>query len=539
MPTDRPRVVFLGSPAFVVPVLEELASLHKTGVVQLVGVVSQPAKRGKRGKVKHDPAVAGYAKNLLHDDASEFGSLTILQPEKARDQGFVDAFAALKPDIAITAAYGQILSDDFLAVPTRATINIHPSLLPAYRGATPVQSALMDGLKESGVSVLFTVKELDAGNLITQEKLNIAKYGAAHWMDELFRVGAKMLPEAIAKLADPSFVGSPQSHNPLNVEASHCFKIRKSQGKVDWLLPAEGLLSLSKGLELWPGVYGFVADISSKKDEEKKYKKVAFAGVKQIESPPADLQNVSWRPGKSAYSKQLARGVVACAKSSYLSIEKFKPAGSKEVGARDFFDRFGKGVVEFLRPAMPILVGVSGTGRSLRNLLALESERLWSVQGVFSNDAGCKAIRFAKRNGIPTWTGDSRKDPQGLRAFVEERMNGKKGVVCLAGFLQMLPELGLENATIINIHPSLLPSYGGKGMYGMHVHRSVFDNSDQISGATVHLVTPEYDKGEIIGQVTVDISSCSNAEEVADRVFEQEKKLLPQVIDQIVWQQIT
>ncbi len=534
---ERPRVVFLGSPVFVLPVLQGLVDLHKKGELELVGVVSQPAKRGKRGKTKHDPAVAAAAKQLL----TELPDLVVLQPEKAKSPDFLDAFKSLLPDVAITAAYGQILSDTFLAIPARATINVHPSLLPAYRGATPVQSALLDGVSVSGVSILFTVKELDAGNLITQKKVDIdGCKGAAHWMGALFEVGAKMLPDSLKKLRDPAFEGVDQDENPLNVEASHCFKIRKSQGKVDWHRPADEITNLERGLGIWPGCFCFISAslLQSQQQEQQviKVAKVAVRGMTKLTAAPDDIDPSDMRPGDAAYSKKLSKSVVKCGEG-ILSIEWFKVAGSKEVSARDFFNRFSQPRISFLPSQVPVVVGVSGTGRSLRNLLALESESLWSIKGVFSNKDSCKAIGFARRSGLPTWTGDVAGESESLQKFILEQTHRHFGVVCLAGFLQKFPPLDLAGAMAINIHPSLLPEFGGQGMYGMHVHQAVFDSKQEQSGATVHFVSDQYDEGKIIDQIKVDISQCSSAADIAGAVFVAEKKLLRQVLDGLAWRE--
>ena len=145
----------MGSPAEVVPVGEQLVSGGLRH--ELIAVVTQPARPVGRKQILTDPPLAQWAKSK---------NLLVLQPEKASDAGFLSELAKLKPDVIITAAYGQILSDAFLKIPARATINIHPSLLPRYRGATPVPATILDDVRDTGVSILFTVKALDAGNIV-------------------------------------------------------------------------------------------------------------------------------------------------------------------------------------------------------------------------------------------------------------------------------------------------------------------------------------------------------------------------------------
>jgi folate-dependent phosphoribosylglycinamide formyltransferase PurN len=154
----------MGSPEEVVSPLQHLLEHCRKGKDQLLGVISQPARPAGRKKRLTDPPVASFAKEA---------GLTVWQPEKASAEEFLRTLEEAGPDVIITAAYGQILSERFLKIPKRATINIHPSLLPVYRGATPVQTALLDGLTETGVTILFTVKALDAGPIISQKRFAI------------------------------------------------------------------------------------------------------------------------------------------------------------------------------------------------------------------------------------------------------------------------------------------------------------------------------------------------------------------------------
>ena len=154
-----------------------------------------------------------------------------LQPDKARDSAFLAELELLKPDIVVTAAYGQILSQEFLNIPTRATINVHPSLLPKYRGATPIPSALLHGDGQTGVTILFTVKALDAGNVILQTNHAIKPHEtAAELTQDLFQLGAKLLPDTLKLLQSPTFDGIAQEESKI----SHCTKILKTDGLVNW-----------------------------------------------------------------------------------------------------------------------------------------------------------------------------------------------------------------------------------------------------------------------------------------------------------------
>lgn len=180
-----------------------------------------------------------------------------------------------------------------------------------------------------------------------------------------------------------------------------------------------------------------------------------------------------------------------------------------------------------------IAVFVSGRGSNLRAILNHpELSNLIKVIAVFSDKSECGAFEIAKSFGIETkiiGKGENKIDTNELLSVLK---NYNLDLIVLAGYLKLVPievVKYFENR-IINIHPALLPSFGGKGMYGINVHRAVFNSSAKVSGATVHFVDSEYDRGKIIAQSCVDISDVSSPEEIAERVLKVEHQLLPQVI---------
>lgn len=241
------RIVFLGSPEEVIAPLRHLLNSGDKDQY-LVAVVSQPAKPQGRGRSLEDPPIAMFSK--AH-------SILTLQPNKASDPDFLNQLRELKPDIAITAAYGQILTDEFLAIPSRGTINIHPSMLPKYRGATPVQSAIAAGESTTGVTILFTVKKLDAGNIILQRSFNIgATEKSGQLMSRLFSESSTMLTDALKLLIDNNFAGTPQ--DPAKV--THCKKIDKTDGNIRWDREAEEIYNRFRAFDPWPGTYTFLGE---------------------------------------------------------------------------------------------------------------------------------------------------------------------------------------------------------------------------------------------------------------------------------------
>lgn len=306
----------MGSPQEVVAPLQQL--LAADGDFNVIAVVSQPARPvGRSGKLQ-DPPLAEFSKAK--------GLLT-LQPESARDPEFLDQLGCLNVDVIVTAAYGQILSKKFLAIPKRATINIHPSLLPKYRGATPVPAALLEGESTTGVSVLFTVKALDAGAIICAREFPIAPDETAGTLTQrMFDFSGPLLIQALEKLRDPNFVGQPQDDRA----ATYCSKIEKSDGAVDWALPADVNLNRYRAFQPWPGLFTFFNG-----------KRVGLLEVRQASA--ADLANGAGSGGQSllagafVFSKPAKAILVRCS-DGFLAVTKLQSEGGKPVDAAAFWN---------------------------------------------------------------------------------------------------------------------------------------------------------------------------------------------------------
>lgn len=182
---------------------------------------------------------------------------------------------------------------------------------------------------------------------------------------------------------------------------------------------------------------------------------------------------------------------------------------------------------------MKIAVFVSGRGSNLKAILINpDLKNLIEVVVVISDKLDCGAFEIAKEFGIKTFTvgnGDGKISNDDIAGELK-----KLGceLIVLAGYLKLIPDNLIDNFEnrIINIHPALLPSFGGKGMYGMNVHKAVFNSSAKVSGATVHMVDKTYDTGKIISQRCVDISDVNSPEEIAERVLKVEHQVLPGVV---------
>ncbi len=191
-----------------------------------------------------------------------------------------------------------------------------------------------------------------------------------------------------------------------------------------------------------------------------------------------------------------------------------------------------------------IAVFVSGRGSNLKAIFDSIPDYMKNVkiQFVVSNKIACGALDFAEKNNIATFSISENKETESANnklinysKLKDEFEKSKIDLIVLAGFLKKIPDFFVQfyENRIINIHPALLPAFGGKGMYGMNVHKAVFKASAQVSGPTVHFVNTVYDTGKIIAQKAVDISDVNSPEEIAERVLKIEHQILPMVIKKI------
>jgi len=238
------RVAFFGTPSFAVPTLEHLVNSHH----QVVGVVTQPDRpRGRGQQITHGP-VKSLAASL---------NLPVLQPAKlARDQ-FEAAFAALNADIGVVAAYGKILPDWLLATPRFGLINVHASLLPKYRGASPVHRAVISGDAETGVTIMRVVKALDAGPMLAAAIVPIATDDTTTIVEAKLAIrGAELLIETLDAIEAGAARETPQDESLV----SYAPKLAKGEGLVKWALPASQIHNLVRGLWPWPHAYTYLGN---------------------------------------------------------------------------------------------------------------------------------------------------------------------------------------------------------------------------------------------------------------------------------------
>ncbi len=182
-----------------------------------------------------------------------------------------------------------------------------------------------------------------------------------------------------------------------------------------------------------------------------------------------------------------------------------------------------------------IIIFASGSGSNAETIINhFKSNNLVKIAAVFTNKTDAGVIERAKKHGIPSKTFSKNEFQQA--EFLHEILHYNPDLIVLAGFLLKVPEylISAFPSKIINIHPALLPNYGGKGMYGINVHKAVFENKEKFSGMTIHFVNEHYDEGNIIFQENIEITDCASPEEIAQKVLSLEHKNYPVVIEKLI-----
>jgi methionyl-tRNA formyltransferase len=233
------RIVFMGTPEFAVASLEALLAAEDP----VVGVVTQPDRPKGRGQ----ELVASPVKQV----AQRVG-LSILQPTKMKDPAFLEALRSWQPDLIAVAAFGRILPPVILTLPPKGCINVHGSLLPKYRGAAPIQWAIINGEKETGITTMMMDEGMDTGAVLLQGAVEIAPDDTAGTLSEkLAEVGGRLLVETIKRLKTGTVTPIAQDHS----QATLAPPLTKEHGRIDWSLGAEEIFNCVRGMSPWPGCY--------------------------------------------------------------------------------------------------------------------------------------------------------------------------------------------------------------------------------------------------------------------------------------------
>ena len=235
------KTVFLGTPEFAVASLE---ALLKTSWIQVIAVCTQTDKEAGRGKKIHEPPIKKLALQ---------NNLLLLQCRKiSKEVEVIQKIKDLKPDVLITCAFGQILNEEILNIPPKGAINVHASLLPKYRGAAPINWAILNGEKETGISIMKTELGLDTGPIILQERCNIDKSETSVDLSKKLSIlGANALVKALELPRDGKVTFTPQN----NSKSTKAPMLKKEFGLIDWNQTTEKIHNQIRGLQPWPSAF--------------------------------------------------------------------------------------------------------------------------------------------------------------------------------------------------------------------------------------------------------------------------------------------
>jgi methionyl-tRNA formyltransferase len=296
------RVVFMGTPDFAVPPLSALARAgHEVALV-----VTQPDRPKGRGRKLSPPPVKVRAGEL---------GLTVYQPERIKRPEAVEIVAAARPELIVVAAYGQILPHAVLGIPSLGSINVHASLLPKYRGAAPINRAIIDGETVTGVTIMLMDEGMDTGDmLMAREEVILPDDTAGSLTERLSVLGAGLLLEAI----DGIEAGRVKPVRQDNDKATYAPMLRKEMGCLDWTKTAAGIERLVRGLSPWPGAYTVRSGETIKVLGARVYGDVPFEGV------PGEVVDVN------------ANGIKVMTGGGVLIITELQAGGGRRMRASEY-----------------------------------------------------------------------------------------------------------------------------------------------------------------------------------------------------------
>ncbi|CAD2078079.1 methionyl-tRNA formyltransferase [Jeotgalicoccus coquinae] len=296
------KIIFMGTPDFSVPILKEL---HKEYGVDLV--ISQPARPVGRKKVMTDPPVATAAKLL---------GIETYQPETMKSDEAFEIVSDLNPDLIITAAFGQLLPENILNIPALGSLNVHASLLPKHRGGAPIHRALINGDDETGVTIMYMAKKLDAGDIIAARSINIEDSdNTGRLFDKLSGVGASLLMDTLPSVIDGTNERTPQNDS----EATFSPNILKSDEVISFNKPAREVFNHIRGLAPWPVGH-------------------AMLGDKRLKIFAAELADSTVQKEPGTITGKSENGFLVASADGLVNITEVQLAGKKKNNALDFIN---------------------------------------------------------------------------------------------------------------------------------------------------------------------------------------------------------
>ncbi len=322
----------MGTSEFAVPSLEKLIAEG----FELVGVVTQPDRPSGRGKRLTPPPIKVVA--ATHN-------LPIYQPERVRHRESVRVLRELQPDVIVVVAFGQILPKSVLDQPPYGCINVHPSCLPKYRGAAPIQWALINGETETGVTIMLLDEGEDTGDIILQSSLPIDILDDATTLSvRLANLAPSLLIQALGRISD----GPPPHHPQDHSQATHAPRLIKEMGVIDWKQPADQIRNLVRGVSMWPGAYTWVKADEYPTDDDLRLKITACAVVDHLNSAELPIGTIEVTSNKE---------LIVCTGTGspdrvetendryglggrHLRLDRVQPANKKEMDASAFINGY-------------------------------------------------------------------------------------------------------------------------------------------------------------------------------------------------------
>lgn len=323
-------IIFFGTSEFAVPILE---TLFKHGY-KIPAVITRPDAPAGRKKILTPPPVKGWIQSYKLGITNQ--ELRILQPQRLKEnKEFIQQLRALNPELFVVAAYGKIIPKEMLEIPEYGALNIHPSLLPKYRGPTPIQNAILNGDTETGVTIMLMDEEMDHGDIIAtirHQLSTINYYPEIH--NELAQLGAQLLIENLPKWIEGEIKPKEQDHT----KATYTKKFSREDGKINWVKPAEQIYNQIRALNPEPGTwttYNLKRKIKSIKEGGKEQVRILkILKARQIFTSPTD---VNLKPGVVfEYNKAAA---VSCG-SGALELKEVQLEGKKMMSISDFLNGF-------------------------------------------------------------------------------------------------------------------------------------------------------------------------------------------------------
>nr|WP_295971975.1 methionyl-tRNA formyltransferase [uncultured Bacillus sp.] len=306
------RIIFMGTPDFSVSILRQIIE----DGYEVIAVVTQPDRPVGRKKILTPPPVKVEAEKL---------GISVYQPEKIRRPEELAPILALKPDLVVTAAFGQILPKELLEAPRFGCINVHASLLPELRGGAPIHYSIIQGKEKTGVTIMYMVEKLDAGDMLARVEVPILEddnVGTLH--DKLSAAGAKLLSDTIPKLLEGKLTPIPQNEE----QATFAPNIKREQEKIKWDQNGEGIYNQIRGLNPWPVAYTTL-----------------HGSVLKI-----------WQAAKTAADKHETPGTiikvendgftVATGNETAIKVTELQPSGKRKMNAEQYLRGSGSGITE-------------------------------------------------------------------------------------------------------------------------------------------------------------------------------------------------